>query len=269
MGASWWSRRWFAALEATGIDDRLRRGRDYARDGQVISLDVSLGRIDAVVQGPRLTPYATCIEIAQLDQLQWVDLARELARRSDHHALLLSGAMPDDVEAVFARTGLALFPSLEDDLKLSCTCADWAHPCRHVAAVCYLVAEALDRDPFLVFRMRGIERAVLLHMLQGMTPTDDAPSPEREGACALNHERFWTNGAFALDELALDLQPPVLDAPLVRVLGALPMWRGATDFDVAMRRTFARIGSDPCAFDVATGAPPPSTDHDRRVLPQQ
>lgn len=255
MGTSWWARRWFAALEATGVDDRLRRGRDYARDGQVMQLEIALGRIDAVVQGTRRTPYETRIEIAQLDQLQWLQLARELARRADHHAQLLGGTMPDDVEAVFARTGLALFPSLEDDLRITCTCADWAHPCKHAAAVCYLVAEAFDRDPFLAFRMRGIERDVLLAMLDGVSVDEaDAPARQRE-AVPVGTTQFWSSpeGAPPIETIALDLQPPVLDAPLVQVLGPMPMWRGATDFELAMRRMCARIGSDPRALDLALG----------------
>jgi uncharacterized Zn finger protein len=262
MGTSWWARRWFAALEATGIDDRLRRGRDYARDGQVMQLDVSVGRIDAVVQGTRRTPYDTRIEVTQLDQLQWLQLARELARRADHHALLLGGTMPEDVEAVFARTGLSLFPSLEDDLRITCTCADWAHPCKHAAAVCYLVAEALDRDPFLAFRLRGIERDVLLAMLDGVSIEDAGAgaSAASGGVDELDADGFWSLPIDAppLDQVALDLQPPVLDAPLVQVLGALPMWRGATDFDVAMRRLYARIASDPRALDAGLGSTPSS-----------
>jgi uncharacterized Zn finger protein len=166
-------------------------------------------------------------------------------------------------EASFARAGVALFPTLEDDLRTSCTCADWASPCRHAAAVCHLAGEAFESDPLLMFRLRGIERDVLLALLGddareaavvAGTAGSDAPR-------AVDVDRFW-HGASEDDAVDapsyVDLQPPVLDAPLVRVLGALPFWQGREDFEPAMQRIFARLASDTVALDVATGVSPRS-----------
>jgi uncharacterized Zn finger protein len=267
VGTNWWARRWLASLEALGIGERLERGRAYARGGQVVSLTVELGSIDAVVQGTRLAPYDARISAKAFTQLEWLALATAFAQRAGSRAQLLAGELPDDAEAVFARAGLKLFPSVDDDLAFSCSCADWASPCRHVAAVCYLVAEAFDRDPFLIFRLRGIERELLLSLVQahdempaasvestGASATDAAPDAATDAPTSPTAEP-----ASPVAAPYLDLTPPPADAPLVRALGPIPFWRGSDDFEPTMMRMYARVASDPLVLDVALGVWPVAT----------
>ena len=277
VAQTWWARRWLASLEAIGIGDRLERGRDYARSGQVMSVKVELGAITAEVQGTRLAPYSSRIELTPLGQLQWLELATTLAAQASYRAELLAGTMPEDIEAVFARAGLRLFPVLEDDLRFSCTCPDWATPCRHVAAVCYLVGEAFDRDPFLIFRLRGIERDVLLALLQGRPGGDEevgatadvgpsteggpttgaATRPDGAATDPFDAATFWSGAPAPATEStaqpAIAIEPPPADAPLIRVLGPMAFWRGTDDFEPLMLRMYGRIAADPHALDVALG----------------
>ena len=81
-------------------------------------------------------------------------------------ARLLAGELPHEIEDVFAEAGAALFPERGSHLITSCTCPDWATPCKHAAAVCYLMAEAFDDDPFLLLAFRGREREALLAELR-------------------------------------------------------------------------------------------------------
>ena len=46
------------------------------------------------------------------------------------------------------RLGLPLFPGAARELSLDCSCPDGAVPCKHFAAMFYLLAEAFDEDPF-------------------------------------------------------------------------------------------------------------------------
>ena len=293
FGQTWWSRRWLATLEALGIGGRLERGRTYARKGQVISLDVELGQITASVQGTRSRPYDARIEMATLTQRDWVLVTKALAEQAIFRAKLLADKMPEGVEAVFARCGVSLFPQVEADLRVSCSCPDWADPCKHVAAVCYLVGEAFERDPFLIFRLRGIEREVLLAMVGGqaargsgdvewVSEVDGSPAAGDVSAAPLPDDAamFWApasdvgdSAAVATDATAtatagagagaagsaiglpLDLQPPPADAPLVRILGPLPLWRGTEDFEASMRRMY-RVAAGERTLDVALGVVP-------------
>jgi len=59
------------------------------------------------------------------------------------------------------REGDGLFPS-PGEIKLSCSCPDWADMCKHVAAVLYGVGARLDEKPQLLFVLRGVDEKQLL-----------------------------------------------------------------------------------------------------------
>lgn len=164
FGGSWWGKRWIEALErlSTAWQNRLPRGRDYARKGHVISLSVSSGKIAARVQGSRSKPYVTTIEVPALRSSDWDAVIESLAAESRFAAQLLIGIMPADIDDAFAEHNVNLFPARNSEMLGSCTCPDKARPCKHIAAVHYAFGQALDRDPFLLFKVRGADRDRLL-----------------------------------------------------------------------------------------------------------
>ena len=181
IAQTWWSGRFIAVLEDMGLGGRLQRGRRYARTGQVIDLVVAAGLVSAQVQGSRVKPYRVRISIAAYDKAQWARLERALAEKAWYAAQLLSGEMPDDLEKVFAEAGLPLFPAAGKDMSMDCSCPDWGVPCKHVAAVCYLLAESFDEDPFRILAWRGRERDDLLTNLRALrssTPKSGASQPK-------------------------------------------------------------------------------------------
>jgi len=155
FGATWWAGRWLAALEQLVDVGRLTRGRSYARSGQVTKLDVGPSGVDARVQGSRPTPYSVSMRFRTLDDAEWDAVIRALAGEALYAARLLSGEMPEQIEDAFQTAGVTLFPASDNDLQTDCTCPDWANPCKHVAAVFYLLGERFDADPFLMFELRG------------------------------------------------------------------------------------------------------------------
>jgi len=166
IGETWWSRRFIDVLEAFDLGARLVRGRRYARAGQVLDLEVEHGIVRARVQGSRRRPYDVRIETLTLSDKDWARVEAAMATRAVFLAKLLAGEMPRDIEQVFAETRLSLFPATQRDLATDCSCPDWANPCKHIAAVYYLLAEAFDADPFLIFRWRGRPRDELLERLR-------------------------------------------------------------------------------------------------------
>ena len=166
IGATWWSERFVAVLTGIGLSNRLQRGRAYARAGQVISLDVDAGMVTAQVQGSRTRPYRVRIGITAYGKMEWAKLERGLADNAWYAAKLLASEMPEDIEDVFADLGLPLFPESAGELSMDCSCPDWEIPCKHIAAVFYLLAEAFDDDPFTILAWRGREREELLDNLQ-------------------------------------------------------------------------------------------------------
>jgi uncharacterized Zn finger protein len=180
IGKTWWSRRFIEVLESFAMGGRLTRGRNYARQGQVISLEVDPGQVSAAVQGSRVTPYKVRIGLPKFTELIWAKVEVVLAEQAIHSARLLAGEFPPELEPVFAGIGAPLFPARLGDLTLDCSCPDYMVPCKHLAAVFYLLAERFDDDPFLILRWRGRPREVLLGRLRELR--GDAQPADSQGA---------------------------------------------------------------------------------------
>ncbi len=231
FGESWWARRWIAVLESFHLGSRLQRGRSYARRGQVLSIAVEKGAVEARVQGSRPAPYEVSIAVRQLSGTDWNKLVAALGEQAIFAAQLLNGEMPEEIEKIFSQTGLSLFPQRLSDLKTKCSCPDWSNPCKHIAAVYYLLGEEFDRDPFLIFRMRGMDRDELLALL-GRAAPEAAEEPGAGEKPAMGEllpadpSRFWSAGLEETDAPWGEVRVPPVTAPLVRRMGAFPFWRG-------------------------------------------
>jgi uncharacterized Zn finger protein len=167
MATAWWSRRFVEVLESYGLGARMQRGRRYARTGQVIEVEVSRGLLAAQVQGSRPKPYLVTAALAVPSDERWSAILERMRAKVGFVARLLDGEVPTDLEDVFADAGVPLFPAGWEDFNANCTCPDWENPCKHIAAMLYVVADRLDRDPWLVLLLRGREQAVLLEALAG------------------------------------------------------------------------------------------------------
>jgi uncharacterized Zn finger protein len=166
VARTWWSKRFLAVLEQIGVGGRMARGRAYARQGQIISLEVDAGSALAKVQGSRPKPYTVRVGVPAFGKAEWGEVAEVLVADASYTAALLAGEMPHGIEEVFAAVGLSLFPGSARDLALDCTCPDQAVPCKHLAAVCYVLAERFDADPFEILALRGRDRDTLLAELR-------------------------------------------------------------------------------------------------------
>jgi uncharacterized Zn finger protein len=173
---TWWSRRFIDVLESFGLDTRLSRGRSYARQGQVLDLEVAPGEVRARVQGSRRRPYEVRIGVRPLAEIDWTRAELAMAERVLFMAKLLAGEMPHQIEEAFQASRVPLFPRSSTELASSCTCPDWVAPCKHVAAAYYILAEAFDRDPFLIFAWRGRTRDQLIQRLQALREGEAGPA---------------------------------------------------------------------------------------------
>jgi uncharacterized Zn finger protein len=248
IGETWWSQRFIAILESFGFGSRLERGRNYARRGQVLDLEVRSGVVEARVQGSRVRPYRVRLGVETLDERDWSRAERAMAAKAVFAAKLLAGEMPRNIEETFAACRLSLFPTSARQLASSCTCPDSANPCKHVAAVFYLLAEAFDRDPVLVFTWRGRTREELLERLAALRrPAGRAAEPEVgrgvEAGPSLEDslDRFWMAGP-ELEQVRV--RPWAAEAPdaAIRRLGPIGVTvRGAdlADLLAAASRTLA------------------------------
>ena len=160
IASSFWGKSWCANLERySDFENRLPRGRSYVRNGSVIDLQVAKGKVTAMVAGSEL--YKIEIAIAPVKSAHWRSVCRDCAGSIDSLVELLQGRLAKGVMDRVCREGDGLFPT-PGEIKLSCSCPDWADMCKHVAAALYGIGARLDAKPELLFVLRGVEAQELL-----------------------------------------------------------------------------------------------------------
>jgi uncharacterized Zn finger protein len=236
IGESWWAGRFIDALEKLTEPGRQQRGRSYARSGQVLGLEVAPGAVTARVQGSESAPYQVEIALQPLTPAQWAAVEQAMADQAIFLAALLAGEMPRQIEETFTEAGVSLFPTTASAFTSTCSCPDLENPCKHAAAVVYLLAEQFDEDPFQIFAWRGREKDELLARLRALRadtaqdvpalPAQDAAGGAGSAAAAADppldvvlHD-FWRAGADFEQSPAAPQAAEVPDA-LLRQLGLI------------------------------------------------
>ncbi|HEX2032830.1 MAG TPA: SWIM zinc finger family protein [Chloroflexota bacterium] len=212
LASTWWGERWIAALSRLIEAPRLSQGHWHARSGRVVRLNLVHGAVGggrrpstvvARLQGGRATPRTVTIRLATLSDAAWEQAIEAMAARAIFGAQLLTGELPPAIEEVFAAAGASLFPRDGREVSFTCTCSDSCKaPCKHIAAVCYVLAERFDADPWLLFELRGRSRAQLTAALRQRRravaplpfPSPSLRDPDSAGAAAVESpSAFWSS----------------------------------------------------------------------------
>jgi uncharacterized Zn finger protein len=160
IAKTFWGKSWCTNLERySDYATRVPRGRTYVRNGSVLDLQIAKGEVIAMVAGSSL--YKIKITIAPVKAARWKAICRDCAGAIDSLVELLQGRLAKGIMDRVCREGDGLFPSPEE-IKLSCSCPDWADMCKHVAAALYGVGARLDETPELLFVLRGVDENELL-----------------------------------------------------------------------------------------------------------
>ncbi len=249
IGDTWWSKRWVKVLESFGWSNRLERGRRYARSGQVLDFKLSAGKVTARVQGSRPKPYSVSIEIKPFTDEAWNRVSDEMSQKAIFAAKLLAGEMPQNIEEAFDAAGLSLFPESSKDIKTDCSCPDSANPCKHIAAVYYILAEEFDRDPFMLFKLRGRIKDEITASLRKKRTVDIQSHPESEMLSTneaaeqkempLSINDFWSGKN--IESFSVNISPPDISASIIKRLGTPQFWDSKEDFNKKMSGYYEEI----------------------------
>lgn len=183
IASSFWGKAWNQNLEGySDYASRLPRGRSYLRQGAVLDLQVERGRIKATVSGTRL--YEVEIKIGTLEKTAWERLKKDCAGKVGTLMDLLQGKLSGPVMEIVTRQDSGLFPKPRE-IRLDCSCPDYADLCKHVAAVLYGVGARLDERPELLFTLRGVDHLELIAAATGSLQ-DELASPAKETAGTLD-----------------------------------------------------------------------------------
>ncbi|EQD41264.1 SWIM zinc finger domain-containing protein [mine drainage metagenome] len=234
------------------------------------------GEATARVQGSRPTPYRVRIALRPLSERGWWTVTRSFAARAGVAATLLSGEMPAEAEEMFRVARQPLFPESDSDFQSDCNCPDWANPCKHIAAVHYVIGEALDRDPFLLFLLRGRPRETLLQELRRLRsrgPPREAATPGPAASPAV-HRRprglpsrpsvFW-KPAMPASDLIIRIGPPRIPRAPLRRLGEPPFLRGDPEAIRTLEGLYDRIAARALALALGEAAGAASKESNREV----
>ena len=264
---TWWGNKFIEALETFTDPGRLGRGRSYARGSKVKSFKINDGVVTAEVRGS-VNPYfgvyteplyKTKIEFQPISQAKWAVAIAQMASKASFISRLLLNEMPDNIEDAFSTLGLHLLPHNRKDFKTSCSCPDDSNPCKHIAGVYYLVAAELDKDPFLLFELRGLSKAVLQIEL-AKTPLGKALSAELTAQAAeplavksyytqptltdaktVSLKEFW-QGAKRLPQSIEEATQSGVTAIVVKKQGDFPpFWEKDGSFIEAMEELYQRV----------------------------
>ncbi len=239
----WWSRRWLEALERFRLGARLGRGRSYAASGQVSDLQIEPGKVTAQVQGGSKDPYRCEITFSTLPEASYTRVMKKIHSEPMWISRLFVGDLPAEIEALFETERVPLFPRKNSDVASTCSCPDWANPCKHLAAIYCLIGEAIAREPLLLLELRGITR-------QALVPTQPAPqlhARTQTSSVAVATTPLTTTPAEAF--YGAPLEPfeqygeaacTSVPAPLLQRLGPIRFWRGQERFADTLEALYTR-----------------------------
>ncbi len=239
-GNTWWGQQWLNALNNIDFSNRLPRGRTYANKGAVQEVEISGNSIRALVAGSRPRPYVVEFTVPRFRAAEKARIIELIADNALFLSQLLNRELPPALHEACLEEGIEIFPASWGDIQGHCSCPDWAVPCKHMAAVLYLVANEIDKNPFLVFDLHGFD---LLRGLEGIgyeiagerdIYITQFPALIRKGPLAL--PSFEWSGSFfeGLDFSEL----PTLREDLLQLLSPQPVFYPAGDFKKLLDRAY-------------------------------
>jgi uncharacterized Zn finger protein len=203
IAESFWGNAWCDNLESySDYENRMPRGRSYVRNGSVVDLQIDAGRVTAIVAGSEI--YEIAIEIDPLPKKVWSALIKECAGQIGSIVELLQGKLSESVMRTLARPKTGLFPS-PAEIRLSCTCPDWASMCKHVAAALYGVGARLDSEPEIFFTLRQVDQTELVSEAAAARTIGKKRAPSKKSLA--------TSDLSALFGIELDGEPKKRRAP--------------------------------------------------------
>ncbi len=264
---TWWGQEFMSAIEQLADSGRLSRGRSYSSPHRIKHIEIDGNFINAHIRGNANAyfgvyeepTYITTIEFEPISRAKWTAAIALMASKAGTISRLLLGEIPDNIEASFTTLDLHLLPASRRDFRTSCSCPDFSNPCKHVAGVFYYIAAQLDRDPFLLFELRGLPREDLKtelaktplgQALSTSAPAEAPPVPSEHYYTAptaapleVSLKSFW-QGEKPLPQTIEAVSPSAVSAILVKKQGDFPaFWHRDNSFVEAMERLYEYVKS--------------------------
>ena len=168
FGRTWWGEQWLYAFNGIDYSNRLPRGRRYANNGSVRNLSIVDGFVYADVKGRRATPYSVAMTLEKFSDRKRKQILNVVDSNPVLLSRLLNRQLPQQMLDLMTKRHIRLFPQSWKAIEAMCSCPDWAVPCKHIAAVTYLISNEIDKNPFIIFELHGMDLAAELEDRSGV-----------------------------------------------------------------------------------------------------
>lgn len=228
----WWAQRWLDLLDSYRFKKRLERARNYARQGNILSIEFKGPKVLAQVQGTEPQPYQVSLSLEPFTEEQWGYVIETMSQRAIFAAKLLAGEMPPNIEEVFAANGLSLFPFTLSEIRSKCSCPDKANPCKHIGAIYYQLGDYFSEDPFVLFQLRDRTKDQIIAALRELRLNISPNLEQSDTTQILNTQSplktasFWQYNEPL--ESTLVVIAPSTSETILDVLGPIPLPLDAT-----------------------------------------
>ena len=175
FGHTWWGKQWLNAFNYIDNSNRLPRGKTYARNGRAHDIVINGNTVTAKVDGSSPRPYRVSVSVTSFTGQEKDIIVDAVINNPLFLSQLLARELPPGVHEMLSRQRIDVFPRRWGDMEAECSCPDYAMPCKHIAAVIYLIANEIDKNPFLIFELHGLD---LLQRLQKEGFTDERPAED-------------------------------------------------------------------------------------------
>jgi SNF2 family DNA or RNA helicase/uncharacterized Zn finger protein len=239
-GNTWWGQQWLNALSQIDFSNRLPRGRTYANRGAARDILINNNTITAKVDGSRPRPYEVQIQIPEFSIREKAQILEMVTSNPLFLSKLIIRELPEELYELTSASGIDLFPGSWYDLEGSCSCPDWAVPCKHLAAVLYLISNEIDKNPFLIFALHGFDlfraieslgysfeeqQQIDIARLEDLWSTPEEPPPYFE----------WSDELYE----SLDFSKiPDIGAQLIDLLPDQPVFFPSGDFKPLLKKAY-------------------------------
>ncbi|HFC01395.1 MAG TPA: helicase SNF2, partial [Phaeodactylibacter sp.] len=245
-GNTWWGKQWLNSLNNIDYSNRLPRGRTYANKGLARNIEINKNVITAEVQGSRRKPYDVFFSIPKFSATEKAKIIGLITDNPFFLSKLLNRELPPNLNRLCEENEIHIFPHDWGDLEGNCSCPDWAIPCKHMASVLYLVANEIDKNPFLVFQLHDFD---LFKGLEGVGYSAN----EQTGVSIFSIDDLHRPFSFEKDKkewdealyqtLDFSIIPDCRDS-LLTILSEQPVFYNAGKFKMILEKVYAKVARE-------------------------
>ncbi|EAY26647.1 helicase, SNF2 family [Microscilla marina ATCC 23134] len=241
-GNTWWGQQWLNALNNIDFSNRLPRGRTYANKGAVLDVEIKENVVTAKVQGSERYPYKQKLEIKEFSDAEKDDILDIITEDPFILSSLLNRELPHDLLDILNNKGIQLFPNSWRSIQGSCSCPDWAVPCKHLAAVIYIIGNEIDKNPFMVFLLHGLDVLAEIQK-RGFTSHGDFKlpvTPLRKLLADPSQSQDYSYQLALTKKIDFSTLPPSKEN-LLQLLPAKPLFFHEKDFKGLLEQAYTKV----------------------------